>query len=180
MIPSEQRFGAGDRAVLKPDDWLEQNFDFAAVERAARVGLESETIRAQGAEHFDAISAHPLAMPHRDFGILQHVFARRVQLWIIEREADRGGERPGLAGRKTGRPWPGGATRNGTRDKLDDRQPGRLAFIEIPVAFAIVTLGKVDLGCKPEPKTARIIFAYKKGMPKKAKRYGFRMAAIGH
>src|ERR1700738_525490 len=97
MIPSEQRFEAGDRAVPEPDDWLEQNLDFAAVERAAQVGLESETIRAQGAhrgpEHFDAIAAHPLAMPHRDFGILEHVFARRMQLWIIERETDRGGER---------------------------------------------------------------------------------------
>src|SRR5580704_2231864 len=44
MLPSEQRFEARDRAVLEPDDRLEQNLDFAAVERAAQVGVESETI----------------------------------------------------------------------------------------------------------------------------------------
>ena len=32
-------------------------------------------------------------MPHGDFGVLHHVLARRVQLRIVERKADRGRER---------------------------------------------------------------------------------------
>ena len=74
MIPAQQRFEASNRAVIEPDDGLEKDLDFAASERAAQVGVESETIRAQRAhrwpEHFDAIAAHPLAVPHRNFGIL--------------------------------------------------------------------------------------------------------------
>src|SRR6202011_5020968 len=49
MIPSKQRFEARDRAVLEPDDWLEKNFDFAAVERMPQVRFKTETIRAQRA-----------------------------------------------------------------------------------------------------------------------------------
>src|ERR1700732_4349363 len=97
MIPSKQRFEARNRAVLEPDDRLEKNFDFAAVKRVPQVRYKTETIRAQcahrGPEYLDAIAAHTLAMPHCDFGIRQHVFARPVQLRIVEREADRGGER---------------------------------------------------------------------------------------
>ena len=32
-------------------------------------------------------------MPHGDFGVLQHVLALRVQLRVVKRKADRGGER---------------------------------------------------------------------------------------
>ena len=39
MIPSKQRFEAGNRAVLEPDDRLEKDLDFAAAERAAQVGV---------------------------------------------------------------------------------------------------------------------------------------------
>ncbi len=46
MIPPEQRFEAGNRAVLEPDDRLEKDLDFAAAEGAAQVGVEPETIRA--------------------------------------------------------------------------------------------------------------------------------------
>ena len=97
MIPSEQGLEARDRAVLEPDDRLKKDLDFAAVERPAQIGLETEAVRATDAhrrpEHFDPVAAHALAMPHRDFGVFQHVLARRVQLRVVERKADRGGER---------------------------------------------------------------------------------------
>ena len=79
MIPAQQRFEARDGAVLQPHDRLEEDFHLVAVERAAQIGFERQTVGAQRAhrrpEHFDAVAAEALAMAHGDFGILQHVLA---------------------------------------------------------------------------------------------------------
>ncbi len=47
MIPAQQCLEARDGAVLEPDDRLEIDLDFTAVERAAQVRGEAEAVRAQ-------------------------------------------------------------------------------------------------------------------------------------
>src|SRR5579875_1971057 len=96
MIPAQECLETRNCAILKANDWLKENLDFAAIKRPAQISVKAKPGGPIGAhrwpENFNPVAAHAFAIPHGDFGIFQHVLARRMQLWIVERKADRGRE----------------------------------------------------------------------------------------
>ena len=96
MIPSGQRFKAGNRLVRQPNDRLIENPDLLAAEGAAKIRLERSKVAAvlsqRRSKRLDPVATELFGMVHADLGILDQ-FLRFILLAVKHGNANRRDER---------------------------------------------------------------------------------------